>query len=146
MSLIKFIKSLFNKPKFVMKENIFPFNTIIDNRYLLENNIGLEYSSQAEAKRDIFNKIESFYRGNRNVMVIRHFYYDHALVVVRPESFDNGTLTLQAVEGLSASIFIGKHGQDIEHFKNRLNDRIYERYGFYNPVKTINIKIVGDKQ
>ena len=142
MRLLKFIKSLFNKPKFTMKENIFPFNTIIDNRYLLENNIGLEYSCQAEAKRDIFNKIESFYRSDRNVIVIRHFYPEFALVIVNTDSFANGTLTLFAVKGVTAGIFIGNHGQDIDHFKNRLNDRIHERYGFYNPVKTINIKII----
>ena len=45
---------------------------------------------------------------------------------------------------MKASVFIGKHGQDIAHFKTKLNDEIFYKYGFYNVVNTIDIKILKD--
>lgn len=138
MWLLEFIKSLFNKPKYdyTIEEGMIPYNTIIDSRFLILD------SNNKDERLFIFKKIEEFYKENNDVIVVRHFYYDHALVVVHPESFDNGILTLQAAEGLSAGIFIGRHGKDIDHFKSRLNSKVYERYGFYNPIKTINIKTI----
>ena len=148
MTLLTKIKEFLFKRKstFVMSENLFPVNTIIDDRYLKANSIKLGYDEQVDSKMDVFSKIENFYKKSRDIIVLRHFYCDFAIVIVHPDGFKridgNGNLTLFSTNDMTASIFIGKHGQDINHFKRELNEEIHYKYGFYNAVNTIDIKLL----
>ena len=150
MNFLTIFKNWFSKRKstFVMSENLFPVNTIIDDRYLKANSIKLGYDEQVDSKMDVFSKIENFYKKNRDIIVLRHFHHDFAIVIVHPDGFKridgNGNLTLFSTNDMTASIFIGKHGQDINHFKRELNEEIHYKYGFYNAVNTIDIKILKD--
>lgn len=148
MNFLTIFKNWFSKRKstFVMSENLFPVNTIIDDRYLKANSIKLGYDEQIDSKMDIFSKIEEFYKKNKDIIVLRHFYCDFAIVIVHPNGFvrRDGGLTLFTNNSMTAGIFIGKHGQDIAHFKTKLNDEIFYKYGVFNAVKTINIKLLKD--
>lgn len=146
MNFLTIFKNWFSKRKstFVISENLFPINTIIDDRYLKANSIKLGYDEQIDSKMDIFSKIEEFYKKNKDIIVLRHFYCEFAIVIVHPNGFvrRDGGLTLFTNNSMTAGIFIGKHGQDIAHFKTKLNDEIFYKYGVFNAVKTINIKLL----
>lgn len=146
MKLLVKIKDWFFKRRnnFVMEKNTFPVNTIIDNNYLMVNNIGLDYSSQLEAKMAIFSKIEKFYKNNRDIIVLRHFYPEFAIVIVDPIGFYKGELTLFGNSAATISRFIGNHGQDAIKFKTALNEKIFYKYGFYNSIEKISFKILKD--
>lgn len=148
MNLLLKIKEFLFKRKstFVMSENLFPHNTIIDDRYLKANSIKLGYDEQIDSKMDIFSKIEEFYKKNKDIIVLRHFYYEFAIVIVDPNGFTHrdGKFNLFSNNSMTASVFIGKHGQDIQKFKAALNEEIHYKYGFYNVVNTIDIKILKD--
>lgn len=148
MNLLLKIKEFLFKRKstFVVSENLFPVNTIIDDRYLKSNSIKLGYDDQVDSIMDVFAKIEDFYKNDRYVIVVRHFYCDFAIVIVHPDGFNNrdDVLTLYADNNSRVGIFIGKYGQDIDHFKERLNEELYYRSGLYNIVKTISIKLLKD--
>lgn len=148
MNLLTKIKEFLFKRKstFVMSENLFPVNTIIDDRYLKANSIKLGYDEQIDSKMDIFSKIEEFYKTNNDIIVLRHFHCEVAIVIVDPNGFvrRDGKVTLFSNNRVTAGIFIGKRGQDIQKFKDALNERIHYKYGFYNVVNTIDIKILKD--
>lgn len=148
MNLLLKIKEFLFKRKstFVMMEDLFPHNTIIDDRYLRDNCTRLGYDDQIDSKMVIFSKIEEFYKTNNDIIVLRHFHCEFAIVIVNPNGFvrRDGKFTLFSTNSMTAGIFIGKRGQDIQKFKAALNEEIHYKYGFYNVVNTIDIKILKD--
>lgn len=147
MKLLVKIKDWFFKRRnnFIIGEDTFPVNTIIDNNYLMVNNIGLDYNNQLEAKWDIFSKIEKFYKSNKDIIVLRHFNPGFAIVIIDPSGYHKGELTLFGSSSATISRFIGNHGQDAIKFKTALNEKIFYKYGFYNSIEKISFKIIKEK-
>lgn len=148
MILLSKIKNWFFRKKstFAMVENLFPYNTIIDDKYLTNNSSTIGYDAQVDSKMDVFSKIEGFYKNNKDIIVLRHFHCTFALVIFHPYGFSNGKLTLHTNVSTTACVFIGKHGQDIAKFKKELNNEIFYKYGFYNVIKEIDIKVLRDNK
>ena len=144
MRLFKFIKNLFRKEDVFYVDKL-PYNTIIDNKFFLHNNVNFGNRTAYEYRVKLFNQIEFFYKNTSSLkkgqMVLRCYDCTHSIVIIDPCDYDNGVLTLYAYDIVTKNIFSGKDDEWLERFKERLNEEIRYNYGFINSVKQINIMI-----
>lgn len=106
------------KTKFKYEHGMLPVNTVLDGRYLLVED--------QKDLQDIFTAIENFYRKDGTGYFTIRSHDNYSIVIVNP-FVSTGTENqryLQVAKGISGSIFIGKHGENINRFLLDMNNKL----------------------
>lgn len=106
------------KTKFKYEHGMLPVNTVLDGRYLLVEN--------QEDLQDIFTTIENFYRKDGTGYFTIRSRDNYSIVIVNPfvSTGAENQRYLQVAKGISGSIFIGKHGENINRFLLDMNNKL----------------------